>query len=128
MKTNNSIYNFNKLMDETTSFDDIFDNNTQAEQFLNEKLALIKQLNFKAKVELGKMKSSKVAANYAEKIADLYNSGKNEMRELLQAKILSYNPQFQFRKLEKLDASDLKDLLDDVEMLKIIENLEENEQ
>lgn len=128
MKTNNSIYNFNKLMDETTSFDDIFDNNTQAEQFLNEKLALIKKLNFKAKVELGKKKSSKVAANYAEKIADLYNSGKNEMRELLQAKILSYNPQFQFRKLEKLDASDLEDLLDDVEMLKIIENLEEDEQ
>lgn len=128
MKTNNSIDNFNKLMDETTSFDDIFDNNTQAEQFLNEKLALIKQLNFKAKVELGKMKSSKVAANYDEKIADLYNSGKNEIRDLLQAKILSYNPQFQFRKLEKLDASDLKDLLDDVEILKIIENLEEDEQ
>lgn len=128
MKTNNSIDNFNKLMDETTSFDDIFDNNTQAEQFLNEKLALIKQLNFKAKVELGKMRSSKVAADYAEKIADLYNSGKNEIRDLLQAKILSYNPQFQFRKLEKLDASDLKDLLDDVEMLNIIENLEEDEQ
>lgn len=96
------------------------------EDYLNEKLKMIKRNKLKAKVALNKAKNENML-NYAlQKIRYIIKSSDKKLKENLEQLILQRSPQFQFRNIEKLDKNDLSELLGDLNIIEIIEELEKS--
>lgn len=131
MKANNKLNEelFNELtfeaIQEDKAYDVFEDFSIDKDQFINDNLAYIKKLNFKAKVELGKLKNDKAKDILKNKIAKVLEQGKENVRLNLISLIQTKNPQFQFRKLENLDESDLHELLEDIDFLNSIDEMED---
>lgn len=121
---NRTLDNFISLTTQAVELEDIFESTDDEREYIDHNMALIKRLNFQAKVKLGKMKNER-AQSIISVLAQRYNEGTIELKKMLQSIILAHNPQFQFRKLEKLEESDLLDLLGDVELLKKLEDIDE---
>jgi len=94
------------------------------EDYLNEKLKMVKRLKLNSKAQLNKAKNENLLETAIQKVQKIIESTNESIKEELKNIILSRSPQFQFRNIEKLDKEDLKELLSDLDIINIIENLE----
>ena len=91
--------------------------------FIAQELKYIKQMRFKAKAQLGKMKAEAAIAIIKDRIVDACN------QSLSLQKLLSQRyPAVNFRNLDKLSDADLKQLSEDMEIINLIEEIEDAEQ
>ena len=91
--------------------------------FIAQELKYIKQMRFKAKAQLGKMKAEAAIAIIKDRIVDACN------QSLSLQKLLSQRyPAVNFRNLDKLSDADLKQLSEDMEIINLIEDIEDAEQ
>ena len=86
-------------------------------------LKFIKQMRFKAKAQLGKMKAEAAINNLRERLIAACNHSMSFQQLLLQR-----YPSVQFRNLNTLSESDLKQLSEDMELINLIEEFEDAEQ
>ena len=94
------------------------------EDYLNDKLNMIKRLKLKSQSQLNKAKNDSMLEKALQKIKSVIDSNNEAIKQSLEGLILARSPQFQFRNIEKLDESDLKELFGDLNVIDIIENLE----
>jgi len=94
------------------------------EDYLNNKLKMIKRLKLKSQSQLNKAKNDNMLEKALRKIKSVIDSNNETIKQSLEGLILARSPQFQFRNIEKLDESDLKELFSDLNVIDIIENLE----
>ena len=94
------------------------------EDYLNNKLKMIKRLKLKSQSQLNKAKNDSMLEKALQKIKSVIDSNNEAIKQSLEGLILARSPQFQFRNIEKLDESDLKELFSDLNVIDIIENLE----
>ena len=94
------------------------------EDYLNNKLKMIKRLKLKSQSQLNKAKNDNMLEKALQKIKSVIDSKNDAIKQSLEELILARSPQFQFRNIEKLDESDLKELFSDLNVIDIIENLE----
>lgn len=93
------------------------------EEFVAIEMKFIKQMRFKAKAQLGKMKAEAAIINLRDRLIAACNHSMSFQQLLLQR-----YPSVQFRNLDTLSESDLKQLSDDMELINLIEELEDAEQ
>jgi hypothetical protein len=94
------------------------------DNYLNDKLKRVKQLKLKSMSQVNKEKNENLFQIATQKIHNIFESANANIKESLSTLIYSRSPQFQFRNIEKLDENDLKELLTDLDVIKIIEDLE----
>ncbi len=94
------------------------------EDYLNNRLKMIKRLKLKSQSQLNKAKNDTMLEKALQKIKSVIDSKNEAIKQSLEELILVRSPQFQFRNIEKLDESDLKELFSDLNVIDIIENLE----
>ena len=94
------------------------------EDYLNNKLKMIKRLKLKSQSQLNKAKNDNMLEKALQKIKDVIDSNNETIKQSLEGLILARSPQFQFRNIEKLEESDLRELFSDLNVIDIIENLE----
>ena len=94
------------------------------EDYLNNRLKMIKRLKLKSQSLLNKAKNDNMLEKALQKIKSVIDSNNEVIKQSLEGLILACSPQFQFRNIEKLDDSDLKELFSDLNVIDIIENLE----
>ena len=94
------------------------------EDYLNNRLKMIKRLKLKSQSQLNKTKNDNMLEKALQKIKNVIDSKNEAIKQSLEGLILARSPQFQFRNIEKLDESDLKELFSDLNVIDIIENLE----
>ena len=94
------------------------------EDYLNEKLKMVKRLKLKSKAQLNKAKNETLLEIALQKVQKIIESANESLKEELEKLILTRSPQFQFRNIEKLDNDDLKELLSDLDIINIIEDIE----
>ncbi|MCD4745633.1 MAG: hypothetical protein K8R58_04985 [Bacteroidales bacterium] len=97
------------------------------EDYLNNKLKMIKRLKLKSQSQLNKAKNDNMLEKALQKIKSVIDSNNEVIKQSLEGLILARSPQFQFRNIEKLDESDLKELFSDLNVIDIIENLEKSD-
>ncbi len=97
------------------------------DDYLNNKLKMIKRLKLKANAQTNKVKNENLFETAMQKIQNIIESANENMMENLAQLIHTRSPQFQFRNVEKLDKDDLKELLNDLNIIEIIEDLEKLE-
>jgi len=95
------------------------------EDYLNDKLKMIKRLKLKSQAQLNKVKNESRLEIALQKIKSIIESNNTAIKESFENLILARSPQFQFRNIEKLDESDLRELFSDLNVIDIIEDLEE---
>ena len=93
------------------------------EEFVAIEMKFIKQMRFKAKAQLGKMKAEVAIINLKDRLIAACNHSLSIQQLLLQR-----YPSVQFRNLDTLSESDLKQLSEDMELINLIEELEDAEQ
>ena len=86
-------------------------------------LKFIKQMRFKAKAQLGRMRTEAVITNFKDRIVTACGQSLS-----LQELLIQRYPAVNFRNLEKLSESDLKQLSEDMEFINLIEEVEDAEQ
>ncbi len=91
--------------------------------FVANELKFIKQMRFKAKAQLGRMKTEAAITNLRERIVAACSQSLS-----LQELLLQRYPSVNFRNLEKLSEADLKQLSEDMELINLIEEVEDVEQ
>ena len=91
--------------------------------FVAQELKYIKQMRFKAKVQLGKQKTQAYVTNLRDRIVAACSQSMS-----LQELLLQRYPAVNFRKLETLSEADLKQLSEDMELINLIEEVEDAEQ
>ena len=91
--------------------------------FVAKELKFIKQMRFKAKAQLGKMKAEAAITILRDRIIAACNQSMS-FRQLL----LQRYPAVQFRNLDTLSEADLKQLSEDMELINLIEEIEDAEQ
>lgn len=94
------------------------------EDYLNNRLKMIKRLKLKSQSQLNKAKNDNMLEKALQKIKSVIDSKNEAIKQSLEELILARSPQFQFRNIEKLDESDLKEIFSDLNVIDIIENLE----
>lgn len=129
MNSNNNTFNkFSDLSIEAFKADQnteiLFHNDINTQDFIDKRIEKIKRLNLKAKAQLGKIRNETILYSAKQKFIELYNIQKNNIKEDIINLLHSKNPQFQFRNIDKLESEDLQQLFDDIELLKIIDNIE----
>jgi hypothetical protein len=97
------------------------------DEYLGNKLRMIKRLKFKSKAQLNKGKNEYLLEIALHKVQNIIESANETVKEELEKLILTRSPQFQFRNIEKLEEEDLKELLNDLGVIDIIEDLEKLE-
>ena len=102
----------------------LFHNDINSQDFIDKRIEKIKRLNLKAKAQLGKIRNETILYSAKQKFIELYNIQKTNIKENIINILHSKNPQFQFRNIDKLESEDLQQLFDDIELLKIIDNIE----
>lgn len=90
--------------------------------FVAQELKYIKQMRFKAKVQLGKQKTQAYVTNLRDRIVAACNQSLS-----LQEVLMQRYPAVNFRNLEKLSEADLKQLSEDMELINLIEEVEDAE-
>ena len=91
--------------------------------FVAQELNYIKQMRFKAKAQLGRMKAETAITNLKDRIVTACSQSLS-----LQELLMQRYPAVNFRNLEKLSESDLKQLSEDMELINLIEEVEDAEQ
>ena len=91
--------------------------------FVAQELKYIKQMQFKAKAQLGKLKTQAYVTNLRDRIVAACNQSLS-----LQEVLMQRYPAVNFRNLEKLSEADLKQLSEDMELINLIEEVEDAEQ
>lgn len=129
MNSNNNTFNkFSDLSIEAFKSDQntemLFHNDINSQDFIDKRIEKIKRLNLKAKAQLGKIRNETILYSAKQKFIELYNIQKTNIKENIINILHSKNPQFQFRNIDKLESEDLQQLFDDIELLKIIDNIE----
>lgn len=129
MNSNNNTFNkFSDLSIEAFRSDQntemLFHNDINSQDFIDKRIEKIKRLNLKAKAQLGKIRNETILYSAKQKFIELYNIQKTNIKENIINLLHSKNPQFQFRNIDKLESEDLQQLFDDIELLKIIDNIE----
>jgi len=94
------------------------------DEYLDNKLKMIKRLKLKSKAQLNRAKNENLLVIALQKVQSILDSANESVKEELEKLILTRSPQFQFRNIEKLEEEDLKDLLSDLGIIDIIEDLE----
>ena len=94
------------------------------EDYLSDKLKMIKRLKLKSQSQLNKAKNDNMLEKALQKVKSVIDSNNEALKKNLEGLILARSPQFQFRNIEKLDESDLKELFSDLNVIDIIENIE----
>ncbi|HSV87841.1 MAG TPA: hypothetical protein VLH61_04305 [Bacteroidales bacterium] len=97
------------------------------DEYLDNKLKMIKRLKLKSKAQLNKAKNENLLEIALHKVQNILESANETVKEELEKIILTRSPQFQFRNIEKLEEEDLKELLSDLGVIDIIEDLEKLE-
>jgi len=97
------------------------------DEYLDNKLKMIKRLKLKSKAQLNKAKNENLLEIALHKVQNILESANETVKEELEKLILTRSPQFQFRNIEKLEEEDLKELLSDLGVIDIIEDLEKLE-
>lgn len=97
------------------------------DEYLDNKLKMIKRLKLKSKAQLNKAKNENLLEIALHKVHNILESANETVKEELEKLILTRSPQFQFRNIEKLEEEDLKELLSDLGVIDIIEDLEKLE-
>ncbi|RZT92377.1 hypothetical protein EV201_2853 [Ancylomarina subtilis] len=97
------------------------------EDFLSNKLKMIKRLKLKSRAQINKAKNDSLLEIALQKVQSIINSANEGVKEELERLILARSPQFQFRNIEKLEKDDIKELLGDLDVIDIIEDLEKND-
>lgn len=93
------------------------------EDLVAKELKFIKQMRFKAKAQLGRMKAENAILSLKDRIVAACSQSVS-----LQQLLLQRYPAVNFRNLEKLSESDLKQLSEDMELINLIEEVEDAEQ
>jgi deoxyhypusine synthase len=96
------------------------------EDYLNDKLKMIKRFKLKSKVIANKAKNEKLFNLAIQRIQDVIKSSDEKLKEKIEQLIFQRSPLFQFRNIEKLDKEDLIELLGDLNIIEIIEELEKS--
>ena len=91
--------------------------------FVARELKFIKQMRFRAKAQLGKMKAEAAITSLRDRIIAACNQSMSFHQLLLQR-----YPAVQFRNLDTLSEVDLKQLSEDMELINLIEEIEDAEQ
>lgn len=91
--------------------------------FVAKEIKFIKQMRFKAKAQLGRMRTEAVIKNFKDRIVTACGQSLS-----LQELLIQRYPAVNFRNLEKLSESDLKQLSEDMELINLIEEVEDAEQ
>ena len=91
--------------------------------YMAQELKYIKQMRFKAKAKLGKMKTQAYMADLKNRIVSACSQSLSFQELLLQR-----YPAVNFRNLDKLSDADLKQLSEDMELINLIEEIEDAEQ
>lgn len=97
------------------------------DDYLSDKLKMIKRLKLKSIAQLNKAKNDSLLEIALRRVQNIIDSTNENVKERLEALILKRSPQFQFRNIEKLDKDDLKELLKDIDIIDIIEDLEQSD-
>jgi len=96
------------------------------EDYLSNKLKMIKRLKLKSRAQINKAKNDNLLEIALQKVQSIIHSTNENIKEELERLILTRSPQFQFRNIEKLEKDDFKELLSDLDVIDIIEDLEKN--
>ncbi len=91
--------------------------------FVAGELKFIKQMRFKAMVQLGRMKAESYIVNLKDRLGTVITQSLS-----LQELLLQRYPVVNFRKLDSLSEADLKQLSEDMELINLIEEIEDAEQ
>lgn len=91
-------------------------------ELVAKELKFIKQMRFKAKAQLGKLKSEELLVNLKDRLISACSQSVS-LKEL----IVQRYPAVQFRNLEKLSEADLKQLSEDMELINLIEEIEDEQ-
>ena len=94
------------------------------DEYLDNKLKMIKRLKLRSIAQLNKAKNENLLEIALQKVHSIIKSANDTVKEELEKLILTRSPQFQFRNIEKLGEEDLKELLSDLGIIDIIEDLE----
>jgi len=94
------------------------------DDYLNNKLKMIKRLKLKYVAQINKVKNDNLLEIAMQKFQNFVELATENMKENLASLIQTHSPQFQFRNLDKLDKNDLNELLRDLNIIEIIEKLE----
>ena len=94
------------------------------ENYLSDKLKMIKRLKLKSKAQINKAKNDSLLEIALQKVQSIIHSTNESVKEELEKLILTRSPQFQFRNIEKLEKDDFEELLSDLDVIDIIEDLE----
>ncbi|GET30793.1 hypothetical protein [Prolixibacter sp. SD074] len=97
------------------------------DEYLKDKLNMIKRLKMKSLAQLNKTKNEEMLEIALQKVQSIIASASDKLKEGLEGLIRTQSPQFQFRNIEKLDKDDLKELLSDLDVIEIIEDLDKLE-
>ncbi|PLX08437.1 MAG: hypothetical protein C0596_06155 [Marinilabiliales bacterium] len=131
MKTNqNIIDNFYELYSEASirTEDSFYDElGVSKDEYLTDKLKMIKRLKLKSIVEVNKPKNQERLNFALKRIQEVWASSNNQLTEKIEKIIFQRSPQFQFRNINKLDINDLSEILDDLSIIEIIEELEKTD-
>ena len=93
------------------------------EDFVAKELKFIKQMRFKAKAKLGRMKTENAILNLRDRIVVVCKQSVS-----LQHLLLQRYPAVNFRNLDTLSEPDLRQLSEDMELINLIEEIEDAEQ
>jgi len=128
MKTKaNNIDKFFELSNEAFESDNesvYNDLGVSKDEYLDNKLKMIKRLKLRSIAQLNKAKNENLLEIALQKVHSIIKSANDTVKEELEKLILTRSPQFQFRNIEKLGEEDLKELLSDLGIIDIIEDLE----
>lgn len=94
------------------------------EDYLNDKLRLIKRLKLKSTAAANKAKNENLLNLAKQKIIGIINANNEYLKRGLEQLLREKDPQFQFRNIEKLDNDDLMEIINDIGVIDIIEGLE----
>ncbi|MBC8319303.1 MAG: hypothetical protein H8E34_01135 [Bacteroidetes bacterium] len=123
----NNIDKFFELSNEAFQSDNesvYTDLGSSKDDYLNDKLKMIKRLKVKSIAKVNKAKNDNLLNIALRKVQNILESTNESLKDGLEKLILTRSPQFQFRNIEKLDTEDLKELLSDLDVIDIIEDLE----
>lgn len=127
MKNINIIDKFNEFSGEAFDGDNEFiyqELNISKEDYLKDKLKMIKRLKLKSQAQINKVKNENLFEMAVGKLQTLVESSNENMKEMLEKLIQKRSPQFQFRNIERLDKDVLKELLGELTVIEIIEDFE----
>ena len=106
----------------------ILDQGLDPEKEVEDGLKFIRKMEFKAQASLNEKRNKSLYDSAFAKLKTMINEGLNISGSVLQEFLQSKAPSFQYRNLNTLGDEELREILQDVDVIKLMEQLEKDEE